>query len=55
MIKDFEQYQDQQLIKLPEGTSYQDFAQAVADVLINDYGQHNYEPFLKALREALNK
>lgn len=33
--------------------SYEDFAAAVAHVLIQDYGKHNYAPFIDALSENL--
>jgi len=36
-------------ITIPENTDYKDLAKAVAKVLIEDYGQHNYKPFLQAL------
>ena len=36
-------------IHIPENTSYKDFAVAVADILKEDYGTHNFKPFLEAL------
>ena len=33
--------------------SYIDLAQAVAKILKDEYGSHNYEPFMKELRKAL--
>ncbi len=36
-------------ITIPENTDYRELAKAVAKVLIEDYGQHNYKPFLQAL------
>ena len=34
--------------------SYVDFAKGVAQVLIDDYGVHNYEPFIKELKNTLD-
>ena len=34
--------------------SYVDFAKGVAQVLIDEYGTHNYEPFIKELKKALD-
>ena len=31
-----------------------DFAKGVAQVLIDEYGTHNYEPFIKELKKALD-
>lgn len=42
-------------IDVPENTGYEDLARAVADVLINDYGTHNFQPFLKTLSSLLNQ
>ena len=36
-------------IAIPENTDYKELAKAVAKVLIEDYGQHNYKPFMQAL------
>lgn len=36
-------------IDIPENADYRELAKAVAKVLIEDYGQHNYKPFLQAL------
>ena len=36
-------------ISIPENTDYKELAKAVAKVLIEDYGQHNYKPFMQAL------
>ena len=35
--------------------SYKDFAKGVAEVLIDEYGTHNYEPFLQELQKHLKK
>ena len=40
-------------IDIPENTDYRELARAVAKVLINDYGAHNYKPFLQALISEL--
>lgn len=40
-------------IDIPENTDYRELARAVAKVLINDYGVHNYKPFLQALISEL--
>ena len=34
--------------------SYVDFAKGVAQVLIDEYGTHNYEPFISELKKALD-
>ena len=34
--------------------SYVDFAKGVAQVLIDEYGTHNYEPFIKELKKSLD-
>lgn len=44
-----DQLDEEVSIDISEETSYQDFAKAVADILKNDYGQHNFKPFIKAL------
>ena len=36
-------------ISISENTDYKELAKAVAKVLIEDYGQHNYKPFMQAL------
>ena len=40
-------------IDIPENTDYRELARAVAKVLIDDYGAHNYKPFLQALISEL--
>ena len=40
-------------IDIPENTDYKELARAVAKVLIDDYGAHNYKPFLQALISEL--
>jgi hypothetical protein len=39
--------------KIDDSMSYVDLAQAVAKILKDEYGSHNYEPFMKELRKAL--
>ena len=39
--------------KIDDSISYVDLAQAVAKILKDEYGSHNYEPFMKELRKAL--
>jgi hypothetical protein len=41
-------------IAIPENTSYEDLASAIARIIREDYGSHNIEPFLKALQSKLN-
>ena len=38
---------------IPDNTSYGEFAKAVATVLVDFYGKHNYEPFMKVLHSEL--
>tara|TARA_R100000734_G_C3303519_1_gene94045 strand:+ start:549 stop:728 length:180 start_codon:yes stop_codon:yes gene_type:complete len=40
-------------IVLEEDESIHSFARKVAEVLERDYGKHNYEPFIKTLKEEL--
>jgi len=39
--------------RIDDSMSYVDLAQAVAKILKDEYGSHNYEPFMKELRKAL--
>jgi hypothetical protein len=41
------------MIDIPENTSYEDFAKAVAGKLVEDYGAHNFRPFIQALIDEL--
>jgi hypothetical protein len=41
------------MIDIPENSSYEEFAKAVADKLKEDYGAHNFKPFMQALVSAL--
>ena len=47
--RDLDEGSESVTITIPENTDYKDLAKAVAKVLIEDYGQHNYKPFLQAL------
>ena len=38
---------------VPEDTSYKDFAKAVAKMLREDYGEHNFGPFMEVLHAEL--
>lgn len=38
---------------IPEDTSYSDFAKAVAKILREDYGTHNYNNFMEVLHAEL--
>jgi hypothetical protein len=40
-------------IDIPEDTSYEEFAIAVANILKNDYGKHNFRPFIETLIKNL--
>lgn len=44
---------DNAIIKIDDSMSYTDFAAAVAKVLEESYGTHNYEPFIEALKNEL--
>lgn len=41
------------IMKINESMSYKDFALAVGQILRDDYGQHNFEPFMKVLNDDL--
>jgi hypothetical protein len=41
------------MMKIDDSMSYEDFALAVAKILMDEYGTHNYEPFMKVLRKEL--
>jgi hypothetical protein len=38
---------------LPENLGYKEFAQAVATILKDEYGSHNFDPFMKVLHAEL--
>jgi len=40
--------------KVDDSLSYTDFAKAVAKIILEDYGKHNIEPFMKELHKELN-
>jgi len=42
------------IMSIDPNMSYKEFAKGVAQVLIDDYGVHNYEPFIKELKNALD-
>jgi len=41
------------ILKIDDSMSYVDFAHAVAKVLKDEYGTHNYIPFIKELKKKL--
>jgi hypothetical protein len=41
--------------KIDDSMSYEDFAKAVAHILIEEYGSHNFQPFLTSLNKELSK
>jgi hypothetical protein len=41
------------IMKVDESLSYEDFALAVGQILRDDYGQHNFEGFMKVLHNDL--
>ena len=42
------------IMSIDPNMSYRDFAKGVAQVLIDEYGTRNYEPFIKELKKALD-
>ena len=44
---------DKAMIKIDDSMSYQDFADAVATILRDEYGKHNYMPFIEELKKQL--
>ena len=44
---------DKAMIKIDESMSYEDFALAVGQILRDEYGQHNFKPFMKVLHKDL--
>jgi hypothetical protein len=40
---------------IPEDTNYADLAKAIAKILREDYGSHNFKPFIKTLVNELKK
>jgi len=41
------------MVKIDDSMSYEDFALAVAKILKDEYGDHNYVPFMKVLHNEL--
>ena len=41
------------MIKIDDSMSYSDFALAVGTILRDEYGQHNFRPFMKVLHQDL--
>lgn len=44
---------DKSMIKIDESMSYEDFALAVGQILRDEYGQHNFKPFMEVLKDDL--
>lgn len=44
---------DKEISKIDDSMSYKDFATAIGIILREQYGQHNYKPFLKTLEKKL--
>jgi len=41
------------MLKIDDSMSYTDFAEAVASILIDEYGTHNFAPFMEVLHARL--
>ena len=41
------------MLKIDDSMSYTDFAEAVASILIDEYGTHNFTPFMEVLNARL--
>lgn len=41
------------MVKIDDSMSYKDFAEAVASILIDEYGTHNFNPFMEVLHARL--
>jgi hypothetical protein len=41
------------MVKIDDSMSYKDFADAVANILIDEYGTHNFNPFMEVLHARL--
>ena len=41
------------IVDVDDSLSYKDFAEAVAAILIEDYGTHNFKPFMEVLHARL--
>ena len=44
---------DKAMIKIDDSMSYKDFALAVGQILRDEYGQHNFMPFMEVLHKDL--
>ena len=44
---------DKAMIKIDDSMSYEDFAFAVGQILRDEYGQHNFMPFMEVLHKDL--
>ena len=44
---------DKVLIKYDENLGVEDFAKAIAKILKEEYGEHNYDKFIKTLKENI--
>ena len=44
---------DQAISKVDDSLSYKDFALAIANILKNEYGTHNFDPFMEILHAEL--
>ena len=45
---------DKAIMKINDSMSYRDFAQAVGEILRDQYGTHNYFPFIEELKKELS-
>ena len=45
---------DKAIMKINDSMSYRDFAQAVGEILRDQYGTHNYLPFIEELKKELS-
>jgi protein tyrosine/serine phosphatase len=44
---------EKSIMKIDDNMSYRDFAQAVGEILRDQYGSHNYLPFINELKKEL--
>tara|TARA_B100000963_G_scaffold240208_1_gene210116 strand:- start:14049 stop:14231 length:183 start_codon:yes stop_codon:yes gene_type:complete len=52
-IRNLQDLIDSSIVKIDNNLSVHDFAEAVAYVLIDNYGTHNFKPFIKTLKKHL--
>lgn len=45
---------EKSIMKIDDSMHYRDFAQAVGEVLRDQYGTHNYLPFIEELKKELS-